>query len=165
MILTLLIIVPLSLVIFQTLSSSSEFMYYTIERFSGDQIRSKRFDQSDNAEELFRRAPVLGLGAQNFDEQGGTTVTDNPYEILAKDGVVGFIITYLPLIYIVLKYWRRKEVLFAAAILMLDYVQRPFHINEMHYLMLYLFCLLIEIKYSRPIRESQYQLFKANVKS
>ncbi len=149
MVLTLLVLVPLMFVIFQSLSTNSEFLYYTVERFSGDQIRSKRFDQADNAEVLFKKAPVFGLGAQNFDEQGGTINSDNPYEILAKDGIVGFVMTYIPLFWIVLRYWRKKEVIVSSGILMIDYLQRPFHINEMHFMMLYLFCLLVTMKYKK----------------
>ena len=146
MILTLLILVPLIFVISKTLSSNSDFLRLTVERFSGDRIYSTRYDQADEAEAIFRKAPVFGIGGRNFGEQGNT-IADNPYEILAKDGVVGFVITYLPLLFVMLMYWRKKEVLFASGILFLDYQQRPFHINEMHYLMLYLFCLLVILKY------------------
>lgn len=154
MVLTLLILVPLMFVIFQSLSTNSEFLYYTVERFSGNQIRSKRYDQADNAEVLFKKAPVFGLGAQNFDEQGGTINSDNPYEILAKDGIVGFVVTYIPLFWIVLRYWRKKEVIVSSGILMINYLQRPFHINEMHYLMLYLYCVIVVLKYGRGFAQS-----------
>ena len=149
MVLALLIIVPVLVIVTKTLSKNSEFLYYTIERFSGDQIRSTRYDQSDNAKIIFRQSPVWGQGARRFEGMGGNTLTDNPYEILAKDGIVGFVFTYLPLFYIVLRYWRKKEVMYSSVILFLDYMQRPFHINEMHYLMLYLFCLLVTLKYGK----------------
>lgn len=147
-ILPLLVLTPLLFILNKTLSSNSDFLYYTVERFSGEQIRSKRFEQSDNAQFLFKKSPVFGVGGRNFESMGGNTISDNPYEILAKDGIVGFIITYLPLLYIICKYWREKEVWFSSSILFLDYMQRPFHINEMHYFMLYMFCLLLVQKYS-----------------
>lgn len=147
MILTLLVLVPLMFVLFQTLSSNSDFLHYTVERFSGDQIRSTRYSQADNAEAIFRKAPVLGVGGRNFEDMGGVTISDNPYEILAKDGIVGFIVTYLPLLYVLVRFWRKKDVMLSTVILFLDYLQRPFHMNEMHYFMLYLFCLLVILKY------------------
>lgn len=147
MILTLLVLAPLMFVTFQSLSTNSEFLYYTVGRFSGDRIRSTRYDQSDNAEILFKKAPVFGVGGRNFENMGGDTISDNPYEILAKDGLIGFLITYLPLLYVVFKYWRKKEVIFTSGILFLDYLQRPFHINEMHYLMIYLFMIVVCYKY------------------
>lgn len=149
MILTLLVLIPFIFVTFKMLSGNSDFMHYTIERFSGNQIASTRYDQSDNAEAIFKQSPIFGQGGRKFETMGGNTVGDNPYEILAKDGVVGFVITYLPLLYIVIRYRKKKEVLFASGILFLDYMQRPFHINEMHYFMLYLFCLLVTLKYGK----------------
>lgn len=47
---------------------------------------------------------------------------------------------------------KRKEVVFSAIILMGDYMQRPFHINDMHFFMLYLFCLLVTVKYEKRVR-------------
>ena len=155
MILTLLILVPLIFVISKTLSSNSDFLRFTVERFSGDRIYSTRYDQADEAEAIFRKAPVFGIGGRNFGEQGNT-IADNPYEILAKDGVVGFVITYLPLLFVIVKYWRRREVLFSSAILFIEYMQRPFHINEMHYLMLYLFSLMVILKYGKETTKKLY---------
>lgn len=147
MVLLAIVMIPIVFVTYNFLSSDSDFLHLTTERFSGGEIRSTRYDQSDFTETLFRKSPVFGIGATNMEEY--TEATDNPYEILAKDGIVGFVFTYLPLIYIVLKYWRRKETLYASGILFLDYMQRPFHINEMHYFMLYLFVLVVILKYKR----------------
>ena len=161
----LLVVVPLMFVVFSTLSENAEFQHYTIDRFSGNRISSTRYDQSDNTEIIFKQSPVFGQGGRNFEKMGGTTVTDNPYEILAKDGVVGFIITYLPLFYVVIKYRKKKEVLFSSALLMLDYMQRPFHINEMHYFMLYLFCLLVVLKFERGLTAlHQFSSLKKSIK-
>ena len=164
MILTLLVLIPFLFVTFSTLYSSSEFMYYTVERFSGDQIRSRRYDQADNAKAIFRQSPVFGQGGRKFETMGGNTISDNPYEILAKDGVVGFVITYLPLLYIVIRYRKKKEVLFASGILFLDYMQRPFHINEMHYFMLYFYMTIVCYKYRGGGAEKMilYELKKTN---
>ena len=89
------------------------------------------------------------MGAQNLEVKYGNVAFDNPYEILAKDGIVGCFFTYLPIIFLVIKYLKKKEVMGAVIILSLNYLQRPFHMNEMHYLMLYLFCFVVILKYRR----------------
>ena len=69
---------------------------------------------------------------------------DNPFEILAKDGIIGLVVTYLPLLVVLLKFSRRnKDVFFAGLILTAGYLQRPFHVNLLHNLMLYGFVILI----------------------
>ena len=158
LLLILVIIVPMLFLISRTLSSDSHFLRYTVERFSGGQIKSTRYDQSDDTKKVFLQSPVFGQGGQNLEKKGGNHFSDNPYEILAKDGVVGFVITYLPLLYIVLRYKRKKDVLSASAILFLDYLQRPFHINEMHFFMLYLFCLVTILKYEKYPKKALNEL-------
>ena len=73
---------------------------------------------------------------------------DNPYELLAKDGILGMLITYLPLLWcgLSLRTYRKRKVLFGIFILMLGYMQRPFHVNMMHYMMLFSF-MYMTLKY------------------
>lgn len=136
-----LILVPIVYITVNNLSGNSDFAHITIDRFSGGEIRSTRYDQTDYTKELFERSPVFGIGAKNMEQF--TESTDNPYEVLAKDGIVGFFFTYLPLFFVSFKYRKDKRVLFGTLVLMLDYMQRPFHINEMHFFILYLYCTLI----------------------
>lgn len=132
---------------FRMLSSNEDFMMLTIERFEGGEIRSRRYDYSDEAKKAFQNSVLMGVGSRTLDERY-EHVNDNPYEILAKDGAVGYFITYLPLLLLCLKY-RKKEVFSGTLILFISYQQRPFHINEMHYFMLYLLCLLVALKYEK----------------
>lgn len=152
-ILVVIVLLPILFVISKALSNNSVFLHYTVERFSGDQIRSTRYDQADDTKKIFLKSPFLGQGGRKLEEIGGNHLSDNPYEILAKDGIVGYVITYLPLIYVLFKFWKKRKVLFSSVILLLDYMQRPFHINEMHYLMLYLFCLVVSLKYGSRTSE------------
>lgn len=97
----------------------------------------------ENSEKIFKENPWFGIGGQNFGRLD-LKLSDNPYEILAKDGIIGFTVTYLPLI-IVLFSNRRKEVLICTIIIAIGYLQRPFHINYIHDLYLWsfmLFCLI-----------------------
>jgi len=89
------------------------------------------------AKQTFEAHPWLGVGSTAF--YGGTYMADNPYETLAKDGIIGTIFLYLPLICTFYIGLRKKEVLFSSLLLSVGYLQRPFHINFLHYTMLYLF--------------------------
>ena len=120
-------------------------MYLTVERFAGGTIRSGRTEMTAEAKQIFQESPIIGIGAKNLNERG--YFDDNPYEIPAKDGIIGVLITYLPLLIVLFKYGLRdKKVLFAVLILMAGYLQRPFHVNLLHSMMLYLFVLLIHYK-------------------
>lgn len=150
LLLILIILIPIAYIAINSLGTNSDFAHFTFERFSGGEIRSSRYDQADYTKKLFEESPIIGNGAtymENFSES-----TDNPYEIFAKDGIVGFIITYLPLFFVAIKCRKNSKIVYGSFILFLDYMQRPFHINEMHYLILYLYCLvalMINNKFSR----------------
>lgn len=141
----------LGVVVFGTykyLGENEQLAYLTTERFEGGQIRSARVDMTKQTQKVFAESPIVGIGAKKFLEIG--YFDDNPYEIPAKDGIIGFIVTYLPLIYVTIKYSRKdRNILWAGLILFVGYMQRPFHINVLHFFMLYLFVLLAYYKYEK----------------
>jgi len=109
-----------------------------------------RSSLAEKAKAQFLKAPILGIGATKMEET--EYMADNPYEILAKDGIIGMFVTYLPLIIIL--YYKRKEFPYVAIvfILSLGYMQRPFHINIHHYFILYLF-LTLTLLHSKPCQK------------
>lgn len=115
----------------------------TIKRFEFDETTGSisgdnRTNLAELAKEQFLKAPIFGVGAQKFGEIG--YMADNPYEILAKDGIVGEIITYLPLLLVLWYGWKKRpEYTVAVMILFLGYLQRPFHVDFIHPIVLYLF--------------------------
>lgn len=124
-------------------NTSGDSMLYdmTIGRFTSDggntlSIESKREQLAELAKKVFLRNPVFGVGQTNL--RSGEYMGDNPYEILASDGVFGYVVIYFPLLLVALR-TRSKEVLYAAIILFAGYMQRPFHTSIMHYLMFYMF--------------------------
>lgn len=121
---------------------------YTLNRFQGGHINSTRYDLADIAKSYFMSSPIFGIGASKM--QSITYMGDNPYEILASDGLFGFVFTYLPLVYVMLRY-KNKEMFFAFLILFAGYMQRPFHANLLHYFYLYSFTLICYIKYEKEI--------------
>ncbi len=143
--LILAVVFPLVLLGFKVLSSNESFLWMTTERFEGGEIRSKRTDYSDVASRIFKTSVLMGVGSRALGEYY-ESVNDNPFEILAKDGVVGYIIAYFPLLLLCLKY-RKKDVIFCTIILFICYQQRPFHINEMHYFMMYFYITIVALKH------------------
>ena len=106
---------------------------------SGIDVASEnnRVRMMEEAVKIYKEHPLFGIGPTAF--YGGTYAADNPYETLAKDGIVGTFFLYLPLLVSFIRGFQNKDVLVAAFILLVGYLQRPFHINFIHYTMLYLF--------------------------
>ena len=142
--------IPLAILLFFALNyisstKNTDFDIYskTIARLEYDEDKgiagNSREDHMKNAQRLFESSPWFGVGGQNYGNSQ-EVVSDNPYEILAKDGIVGFIITYLPL-FIIFFVNCRKEILICLVVISIGYLQRPFHINFMHDFYLWSFLL------------------------
>lgn len=97
---------------------------------------NNRVKMMERAYEIFKENPLFGIGLTKF--YNGEYAADNPYETLAKDGIIGTFFLYLPLLK-ALKYAKQqKEILYMIIILVVGYLQRPFHINILHYTMIFL---------------------------
>lgn len=101
---------------------------------------TSRAAMTELSKHYFESSPWVGIGAQTV-ENIGVYSSDNPYESLGRDGIIGTIAIYLPMIYVLMKK-RNMYVLSAIAVLAAGYLQRPFHMNIMHYTMMYSFCIL-----------------------
>ena len=148
--LTVVIVGIVSLFVYQYIESNEILRYMTIERFEGGSIRSERNELSEMTKVYFLKNPFMGIGAKNLDAAG--YLADNQYEILAKDGIIGTFITYLPFFYLLIEFGGNFKILSAIFILALGYLQRPFHINEMHYLIMYSFVVMIVLNYEKRIK-------------
>lgn len=147
--LVLLLGFPIFYMTYNYLSTSDDVAVYTTERFKDGTINSTRFEQGEIAKKLFLQSPIIGNGATEISVKH-RNAEENPYEILAKDGIVGFVFTYLPLLFLVIKYRRDKIAMYSVLLLATDYLQRPFHINQMHFFMLYFFCTIVIIRNRYP---------------
>lgn len=117
----------------------------TFERFeNAANGETGRTELSELAYFYFLKSPLLGQGAKKIESIA--YMNDNPFEIPAKDGLIGTIVMYLPLIILFIG-CKNKYVRYSVIILTLGYLQRPFHINLMHYIMLYTFFTTCELKY------------------
>lgn len=133
--------------VFSSMRDNWVIARYTTERFQNGEIKSMRYELAEEAKKTFLSNPFFGIGAKKMDE--GTYMGDNPYETLAKDGMVGTIVSYIPLLFLLLKY-RKREMVAAIIVLSAGYLQRPFHMNLIHCLFLYLLCLMCYYKYEKP---------------
>ena len=143
--LVLLIAIPILYATWNLFSSSYDVALYTTERFQGGTIQSTRFQQQEIAKHLFFQSPIIGNGAREIVDNH-RDAEENPFEILAKDGIIGFFFTYIPIIFIFFRYRHDKHSLFGALLLSIDYLQRPFHVNQMQYFMLYFFFTLVILR-------------------
>ena len=87
------------------------------------------------AKGVFYAHPVFGYGEKKTFMLD--YMDDNPYETLAKDGVIGMIVLYMPLLLLFRRSTREQK--YGIIILMIGYLQRPLHTNYMQYIMVYIF--------------------------
>lgn len=117
--------------------------YYTFHRIETDETTGQlkgdnRSSLSENAKEQFLKSPIIGVGREISSED--LKISDNPYETLAYDGIVGTIITYLPFLY--LWFIGNRKFKLCIIILMIGFLQRPFHHYIIYYFMAYAFLIL-----------------------
>ena len=158
--LVLLIAIPILYATWNLFSSSYDVALYTTERFQGGTIQTTRFQQQEIAKQLFFQSPIIGNGAREIVDNH-RNAEENPFEILAKDGIIGFFFTYIPIIFIFFRYRHDKHSLFGALLLSIDYLQRPFHVNQMQYFMLYFFFTLVILR-NQNINTYEIKMQKSN---
>lgn len=117
------------------------FLRFEINDNTGKIQGDSRSNLMEKAQKQFEKAPIMGIGAENMANM--EYMADNPYETLAKDGIVGTFITYLPLLLIICLGFKSRVYLYSAIILSLGYLQRPFHVDFIHPLFLYLLTILV----------------------
>lgn len=118
------------------------FARLEINTSTGLMAGDNRSELSELAKEQFYKAPIFGIGETKMAEN--EYMADNPYEVLARSGLVGTIVTYLPLIlmFAVGVSRKDKDIICASCIIAVGYLQRPFHLNFMHPFILYSIVLL-----------------------
>lgn len=137
-----LIVIVLGGAFYYTAQNVPALYTLTFSRFElGDdgQLRGdNRSELADKAKLQFLSSPAIGKGLSKMANQ--EYMSDNPYETLAYDGILGTIITYLPFIFLWIK--GSTEMRFAIIILGLGFLQRPFHHYILYYFVTYNFLLL-----------------------
>ena len=122
---------------------------FTISRFKINESTGllngdNRSDLMNLAKSYFIDNPIFGIGPSRFGSL--EYMSDNPFETLAKDGIFGTFFLYLPLIAVVKKGIKYRQLFYASIILLVGYMQRPFHIQIIHFVFLYI-VYLISLEY------------------
>lgn len=125
---------------------------FTFERLEIDRSGKIQGDNRTNlaeiAKKVFVQHPAFGIGARKAVETM-EYMGDNPYTLLAYDGIVGTINTYLPLIFLICWNYKRKCLMKAVFILAVGYLQRPFSVYFISSFILYSFIILSYFKYNK----------------
>lgn len=135
-------IILVGLILYILAQDSSSFIYQaTLARIGiGNSVDfmsdNNRVPYMEKSILLFKQSPFLGVGPTVVNNQGAF---DNPYETLGRDGFIGALFIYLPLLMSVFYTKYNRQILFASIIIFVGYLQRPFHFQFLHYTMLYLF--------------------------
>lgn len=122
----------------------------SIERFehddTGDLKGNSRAKESENAKNAFLESPIMGIG---IDET--RAVNNNYLSILAKYGIIGYILLHIFFIYIVAKTFLstscdKATILKCLLILLINLQQRPFNTNVFYFtsiMLLLIYCDII----------------------
>lgn len=117
---------------------------------SNGQMMGGRQEMTDIAKNYFYENPVFGLGRVEFANLP-YYMQDNPYETLAKDGIVGTLYLYFP--FILLLYWglqrRDGELLRVWVFMTLGFLHRPFHPSPLYYFVFYSIVYMYYLKMKR----------------
>lgn len=154
--LILFILISTGTIVLPLIETTNKDLYkLTLARFEYDESGgikgNSRADLTEKAKAQFLRKPILGVGVKKLESID--YMSDNPYEVLAKDGILGMLIMYLPILIIAYNKRKDKNILSVLIILSMGYLQRPYHIDLLHPTMLYFFLIMVlQDKYnSKPI--------------
>ena len=135
-----LLLTTIGIIAYNNIPEDSDLYFLTLRRLETNdgKLETNRDNLAEVTKKEFLKSPIMGNGYSYIIKATDGDVFDNPYETLATSGIVGTFAFYLPLLIVILKY-RKQGVLGASLVLAVGYLQRPFHVQYIHYLMLYLF--------------------------
>lgn len=145
--------------VFQSKDTDFDIYKISLARFEYDEYSGRlrgnnRKELIEKSAAIFKDHPVFGIGPTAFYSMD--YMADNPFEVLAKNGIWGAFFLYLPIFYCIILGRHQRDILFASFIVFLGYQQRPFHINILHYTMLYLFLFSVYYRYYQKNAFNQY---------
>jgi hypothetical protein len=156
-------LVVLFLGLFFVLSTvSEEFYLVTMGRLQYDQTTGtiegdNRSDLTENAKRVFMTSPIFGVGARNlqeYSEKTGDFFGANAYTNLATDGIVGYLVVLLPIVYLFLQRKKWRELGSAVIVIAIGLLQRPYDSTQFIFPMIIYTLLLqsyLKIKFDKPM--------------
>lgn len=149
----LLITILLSAAVYY-ITSSNDMMYNAIfgrveyNTKTGTIEGDNRSDLFSNCWEIFKQNPIIGIGARALTSPEVAReygfVGANFFTNWASDGLLGGIITYIPLIYIYMLGKKNKVFIGVSIILLLGFLQRPYDNTQLLYPLITYTLLLLE---------------------
>ena len=105
---------------------------------SGD----NRTDLAEHTSKIFYSSPFFGVGASNLADPKYGFVGANFFTTLAADGIFGFFIIWMPILYLFYLGRYRTKYKYAALILIIGFLQRPYDCAQLLYpLLTFTMCL------------------------
>lgn len=121
------------------------FGRFVYDRETGTLQGDNRSESMYSCIKQWQTSPIFGIGAKNLiakSQTGDFFAGANPLTFLASDGIIGFVILHLPLLYLFKLGRRRNKYKYAALVLLIGILQRPYDPTQLLYpLMLFTICL------------------------
>jgi hypothetical protein len=132
----LFLLVLIGIASFNTDIDNAIFGRFTIDKQTGNLSGDNRTELLERTWKIFKTSPMIGVGATNL----ATTISNkegfvgaNFFVNWASDGILGVVITYIPLLFLLKLGQRNRQYTFAFIIILLGYFQRPYTDTQLLY--------------------------------
>jgi hypothetical protein len=132
----LFLLVLIRIASFNTDIDNAIFGRFTIDKQTGNLSGDNRTELLERTWKIFKTSPMIGVGATNL----STVVSDkegfvgaNFFLNWASDGILGVVVTYIPLLYLLKLGQRKRQYTYAFIIILLGYFQRPYTDTQLLY--------------------------------
>lgn len=132
----LFIVVLKGIASFNTELDNSIFGRFEIDKETGTLVGDNRSELMERSWWIFAKSPVIGVGATNL----VNTISDkvgfvgaNFFTNWASDGILGVVVTYIPLLYLLKLGKRKRQYTYVFIIILLGYLQRPYTDTQLLY--------------------------------
>lgn len=161
--------VILFLILLQGLASFNEgidaaiFGRFSINEETGTLFGDNRSGLIERTWKIFKTSPIIGVGATNL----ATTISAkegfvgaNFFVNWASDGILGFVVTYIPLLFLLKLGKYKQQYKYAFIIILLGYLQRPYTDTQLLYPLVQYTLLLfayLDVNEDDFINENKYE--------
>jgi hypothetical protein len=134
------------------------FGRFTIDKQTGNLSGDNRTELAERTWKIFKTSPMIGVGATNLANTISAKegfVGANFFFNWAADGLLGVVVTYIPLLYLLKLGQRKQQYTYAFIIILLGYLQRPYTDTQLLYpLVLYTIILFAYLDVYKGIYQS-----------
>lgn len=112
------------------------FGRFTINEETGSLAGDNRLELLERCWNIFKTSPIIGVGATNLVTSISARegfVGANFFMNWASDGIIGVVVTYIPLLFLLILGQRKRQYKYAFIIILLGYFQRPYTDTQLLY--------------------------------